>query len=109
MKSSPPQYLYRDVLYHPPEADCLAEKILDTIRLLPDKHAKVDTSAKYLDSHWEGHQREKFASEADPHKRKFLEQLDYLKRQEKYFRSLEVSRREQYVNPEWEAYQRCKR
>jgi uncharacterized protein YukE len=109
MQSPPQQYLYRDVPYHPPEADRLADKILEKIRQLTAEKDKVESSARYLDSNWEGHRKEAFVSEVDPHKRKIIAQLENLKKQEKIFRTIKVTRREQYVNPEWEAYQRGRR
>jgi len=109
MQPPPQQYLYRDVQFHPPEADHLADKILDKIRQLTAEKDKVESSAKYLDSNWEGHRKEVFVSEVDPHKRKIIEQLESLIKQEKFFRTIKVTRREQYVNPEWETYQRGRR
>ncbi|MBN2083756.1 MAG: hypothetical protein JW748_00930 [Anaerolineales bacterium] len=109
MISPPPQYLYRDVQYHPPEADRLADKILEKIRQFTMEKDKVETSSRYLDSNWEGRRKETFVSEADPHKRKTLEELEHLRKQEQYFRTIKVTRREQYVNPDWEAWQRGRR
>ncbi len=106
MASIPPQYLYRDVLFHPPEADRLADKILAQIHLLTMEKDRVESSAKFLDFNWEGHRKDSFISEIDPHKRKIIPQLENLIKQEKYFRTIKVTRREQYVNPDWEAYQR---
>jgi uncharacterized protein YukE len=109
MTSSPPQYLYRDVQYHPPEADRLADQILEKIRQITPEKDKVETSTNYLDTNWEGHKKSAFISEVDPNRRKFITQLENLIRQEKFFRTIRVNRREQYVNPEWEAYQRGRR
>jgi uncharacterized protein YukE len=109
MTSPPPQYLYRDVQYHPPEADRLADRILEKIRQLTVEKDKVKSSANYLDSNWEGRRKNAFVSEVDPNKRKLVEQLERLTKQEKFFRTVKVTRREQYVNPEWEAYQRGRR
>jgi len=109
MTSSPPQYLYRDVQFHPPEADRLADRILEKIRHVTVEKDQVNTSANYLDSNWEGHRKEAFVSEADPQKRKMIDQLEHLRKQEQFFRTIRVTRREQYVNPEWEAFQRGRR
>jgi hypothetical protein len=106
MATLPPQYLYRDVQFHPPEADRLADMIRDRIRLLTGEKEKVDTSANYLDFNWEGHRKERFFSEVDPSKRKFAEQLENYRKQEQFFRTIKVTRREQYTNPAWEAAQR---
>jgi hypothetical protein len=109
MTSPPPQYLYRDVQFHPPEADRLADKILEKIRQYTLEKDRVDSSAKYLDFNWDGHKKEAFISEADPNRRKIIVQLENLIRQEKFFRAIRVTRREQYVNPAWEAYKRGRR
>jgi uncharacterized protein YukE len=109
MQSPPPQYLYRTVLYHPSEADRLANLIFKKINQLTTEKDKVESSAKYLDFNWEGHRKESFFSEIDPHKRKINAQLENLIKQEKFFRTIKVTRQEQDVNPEWEAYQRSGR
>jgi hypothetical protein len=109
MASIPPQYLYRDVLFHPPEANHLADKIADKIRQLTSEKEKVESSSKYLDFNWEGHRKEAFISDADPHRRKFFTQIENLIKQEKFFREIKVTRHEQYVNPAWEAYQSGRR
>jgi hypothetical protein len=109
MPTPPQQYLYREVQFHPPEADRLADRILEKIRQLTAEKDKVESSAKYLDFSWEGHRKEVFISEVDPHKRKNAAQLENLIKQEKFFRAIRVTRREQYTNPDWEAYQRGSR
>ncbi len=108
MQSSPPQYLYRDVPCHPPEADHLADRILVKIQQLTLEKEKIESSIKYLDINWEGHQKEIFLSEVDPRRRKIITQLENLIKQEKFFRTIKVTRKEQFINPEWEAYQRSK-
>lgn len=105
----PPQYLYRDVSYHPPEADRLADKILEKVRQLTAEKEKLESSAKYLDFNWEGYRKDAFISEVDPHRRKIIAQFENMAKQEIFFRTIKVTRREAYVNPEWEAYQRGKR
>jgi uncharacterized protein YukE len=109
MTSPPPQYLYRDVQFHPPEADRLADRILEKIRHLTMEKDKVGSSANYLDNNWEGNRKQAFISEVDPHKRNIITRLENLIKQEKFFRTIRVNRREQYVNPDWEAYQRGRR
>ncbi len=106
MQPSPQQYLYRDVQIHPPEADRLADKIAERIRLLSVEKDKLESSARYLDSTWEGHRKEAFISDIDPHRRKIVAQIENLMKQEKFFRSIKVTRREQYLNPAWEASQK---
>jgi hypothetical protein len=108
MKSPPPQYLYRDVVFHPPEADRLADKIAEKIRQLTNGKETVLNSVNNLDFNWEGHKKEQFTTDVDPHKRKFTDHLENLIRQEKFLRALKVTRRESYPNPAWEAYQRGK-
>jgi hypothetical protein len=109
MTSPPPQYLFRDVPYHPPEADRLADRILEKIRHLVMEKDKVESSKNYLDNNWEGHRKQTVISEVDPNRRKVIAQIEHLTRQEKFFRAIRVNRREQYVNPDWEAYQRGRR
>ncbi len=109
MTSPPPQYLFRDVQFHPPEADRLADRILEKIRHLTMEKDTVGSSANYLDNNWEGNSKQAFLSEVDPHKRNLITRLENLIKQEKFFRSIRVNRREQYVNPDWEAYQRGRR
>jgi hypothetical protein len=109
MNSSPPQYLYRDVHYHPPEADRLADRMLEKIRQLTLARDKVDSSARFLDFNWEGHKKTVFISEADPNRRTIIVQIENLTKHERFFRTINVTRREQYVNPDWEAYQRERR
>jgi hypothetical protein len=106
MSTPPPQYLYRDVQFHPPEADRLADKILEKIRQLEGEQKKVDSSINYLDFNWEGHRKDSFITEVDPHKRAIATTLENLIKQEKFFRTIKVTRREQYINPDWENYQR---
>jgi hypothetical protein len=108
MQSPPQQYLYRDVPCHPPEANHLADRILVKIQELTLEKDKIESSVKYLDFNWEGHQKEVFLSEVDPYRRNILAQLENLRKQEKFFRTIKVTRKEQYINPEWEAYQRNK-
>jgi uncharacterized protein YukE len=103
MQPPPQQFLYRDDQIHPPEADRLADKILEHIRQLNAEKEKVETSARHLDSTWEGHRKETFVSDFDPHRRKIITQIENLMKQEKFFRSIQVTRREQYLNPAWEA------
>jgi hypothetical protein len=109
MQSPPPQYLYRTVLFHPPESDRLADRIHAQISQLTAEKDKVESSAKYLDFSWEGHRKEAFFSESTPHKMKIAVQLENLIKQENIFRTIKVTRQEQYVNPEWESFQTGKR
>src|SRR4030042_2829232 len=99
MTSAPPQYLYRDVQYHPPEADRLADRILEKIRHITVEKDKVETSTNYLENTWEGNRKQAFVSAADPNRRKSIAPLETLITQEKFFRTIRVHRREQYVNP----------
>jgi len=105
----PPQFLYRDVQFHPPEADRVAEKIAELIRKFTSEKSNVDGSVVSLNSDWEGHQKEMFVSDVNPHQKKGESTLDYLKRQESYFRNLRVTKREAYTNPAWESYTQGKR
>ena len=104
----PPQFLYRDVSFHPPEADRLAEKIADSIRKLTSGESKVDTSVNTMSLEWEGHHKEMFISDANPHQKKGATSIEYLKRQENFFRNLRVTRREAYTNSAWETYTKGK-
>jgi hypothetical protein len=104
----PSQFLYRDVSFHPPEADRLADKIADSIRKLTSGESKVDTSVHNMSLEWEGHHKEMFISDANPHQKKGGASIEYLKRQETFFRNLRVTRQEAYTNPAWEAYTKGK-
>ena len=99
----PPQFLYRDVSFDPPEADRLADKIADSIQKLTSGESKVDTSVHNMSLEWEGHHKEMFISDANPHQKKGGTSIEYLKRQETFFRNLRVTRQEAYTNPAWEA------
>jgi hypothetical protein len=57
-----------------------------------------------LKSDWEGHQKEMFISAVNPPQQKTATLLEYLRRQEQIFRTLRVTRQEEYSNPAWEAY-----
>jgi uncharacterized protein YukE len=107
--AAPPQFLYRDVLFHPPEADRLADRIAENIRKLIGEQSTIDSHINNLRSDWEGHQEEMFISDFNPHQKKSANLLEELRRQEQHFRSLQVTRREEYTNPAWEEYQRGKR
>jgi uncharacterized protein YukE len=106
MQPPPPQYLYRDVSFHPPEADRLAEKIAEKIRHIGLEKIQIDSSINALDSNWEGRQKDGFLSAVAPHRKKTAAQIEYLQQQELFFRNLKVIRREPYLNPDWEAYQK---
>jgi flagellar biosynthesis/type III secretory pathway chaperone len=108
MTTPPSQYLYRDVLFHPPEADHLADKILQKIRELTSQKETLLASVNYLDFNWEGQRKDKFIADVDPHKRNLLDQLENLIQQEKFFRAIHVTKREPYVNPDWETYMRSR-
>jgi hypothetical protein len=109
MQQQPPQYLYRDVLFHPPEADRMADRIREKINQLTMEKAQVETTTRELDFTWEGNRKTAWIADAAPHKGKADESVEYLVQQENNFRNLKVTRREQYLNPDWEAYQRGKR
>jgi hypothetical protein len=102
--AAPPQFLYRDVSVHPPEADRLADKIAEFIRKLMSEQSKVGRSLMEMDPEWEGHQKATFFSGVNPQQKKGDCVIEYLKRQESVFRNLRVTVREAYTNPAWEAY-----
>jgi len=106
MKSPPPQYLYRDVLFHPPEADRLADKLAEVIRQVGAEQTGIDSSMSFLKFNWEGCRKENFLSEAAPHQNKIALEIEHLRKQESFFRKIRVTRRESYINPEWETYQK---
>lgn len=104
----PPQFLYRDVSFHPSEADRLADKIADSIRKLTSGESKIDTSIHTMSLEWEGHHKEMFIFDANPHQKKGVTSIENLRRQETFFRNLRVTRQEAYTNPTWEAYTKGK-
>jgi hypothetical protein len=108
MKPPPPQYLYRDVPFHPPEADRLADTLAAVIRRISGEKSAVDSSNNSLNFNWEGRRKEDFVSEAAPHANKIASEIEYLRTQEAFFRTIRVTRREPYLNPEWEAFQSAK-
>jgi len=67
-----------------------------------------NTSVNTLSLEWEGHHKEMFISDANPHQKKGVTSIEYLKRQENFFRNLRVNRREAYTNPAWETYTKGK-
>jgi uncharacterized protein YukE len=107
--TDPPQFLYRDVSFHPPEADRLADKIAEYIRKLMSEKSSIDTRVNNLNSDWEGYQKEIFISGVNPHQKKTIDLIEYLGRQKQFFHNLRVTRREAYTNPAWEACEKTKR
>jgi uncharacterized protein YukE len=107
--AAPPQILYREVIFHPSEADRIAEKISDLIRKFQAEKGNFDDLIRNLDINWEGHQKEKFISTITPYHRKGNNLLEYLQRQLTFYKNLQVTRRESYTNPAWEVYQRGKK
>jgi hypothetical protein len=106
MNSPPLKFKYREVSFHPPEADRLADKLAQVIRLLRARREGFDSSLNFINSDWEGTRKENFLSEAEPHSRSIALGIEYLLSQEEYFRNITLTRREACINPEWVAYQR---
>ena len=77
--AAPPQFLYRDVSVHPPEADRLADKIAEFIRKLMSEQSKVGRSLMEMDPEWEGHQKATFFSGVNPQQKKGGCVIEYLK------------------------------
>jgi uncharacterized protein YukE len=102
--TAPTQFLYRDVSIHPPEADRLADRIAEVIRKFTSENSTVNSHVNNLQSEWEGHHQEMFLSEVNSHQKQSANLLEELRRREQYFRTLSVTRREEYTNPAWEAY-----
>jgi uncharacterized protein YukE len=109
MTTPPPQYIWREVQFHPPEADRLADKIHEKIRQMTDELTRTNSALNPLRNNWEGHRKEAFVSQVDPHPRKLGEQIEHLRQQERTFRQIRVTRREQVPNPDYDAYQRGRR
>jgi hypothetical protein len=107
--AAPPQFLTREVSIHPPEADRLADRIAEIIRKLIAEQTTVDSHINNLRSDWEGHHEEMWISDINPHQKKSANLVEEMRRQEKHFRTLMVTKREEYTNPAWEAYQKGKR
>ncbi|MBN1439785.1 MAG: hypothetical protein JW929_10280 [Anaerolineales bacterium] len=87
----------------------MADKLLEKIRFLTAEKEKVESSSRFLDFNWEGRKKEGFMHETNPHGKKIIDQIESYRAQERLFRSIKVNRREQYLNPEWESYQRGNR
>jgi uncharacterized protein YukE len=105
MNSPPPKFKYREVSFHPPEADRLADKLAQVIQQVRARYEGFDSSLNFLKFNWEGSRKEHFLSEAEPHSRNIALGIEYLLSQEDYFRNITVTRMEAYINPEWAAYQ----
>jgi hypothetical protein len=101
---APPQYLYRQIYFHPREADVIAGGIRDLILRLTTEHADLDSSFIQRSYGWLGHQKDRFWEEARPRIRELAEFIDFLKTREAYYRNLTVSDWEQYENPAWAEY-----
>ena len=101
---APPQFLYRQVYFHPREADAVAEAVHELILRLMAEHANLDTSFIQRTYGWLGHQKDRFWEEARPRIQKLAEFIEFLKTREAYYRNQTVSDWERYENPAWAEY-----
>ena len=106
--TAPERYLTRTVSNHPPEADAIADSIHAFLEKLTGEYLRLQSDYKQGTSDWFGHQKEKFAAEAEPRIPKLAAFVEYLRSRERYYRSVTVEKTEQYENPAWSAYQNSK-
>ena len=105
----PEKYLQRTVTIHPPEGDTIAENIHAFLEKLTGEYLTLKTDFEKGTSDWLGHQKNKFVDQAQPRIPKLATFVEYLRSRERYYRSMTVEKTEQYLNPEWEEYQKTKR
>lgn len=102
----PEKYFIRKVTIHPPEADSIADGIHGFLTKLTDEYLTLKSEFEKGTSDWFGHRKEKFVEQAQPRIPKLATFVEYLRSHERYYRSMTVEKTEQYLNPEWEEYQK---
>jgi hypothetical protein len=102
----PEKFLQRTVTVHPPEADSIADNIHSLIEKLTSEYLTLKSDFEKGTYDWFGQRKEKFFDQAQPRIPKLATFVEYLRSRERYYRSMTVEKTEQYVNPEWEEYQR---
>jgi hypothetical protein len=105
----PEKYFIRKVTIHPPEADSIADNIHAFLQKLTGEYLALKSDFEKGTSDWFGHRKEKFVDQAQPRIPKLATYVEYLRSRERYYRSMTVEKTEQYLNPEWEEYQKSKR
>jgi hypothetical protein len=105
----PKKYLTRKVRFHPPEADAIANSIHEFLDKLTSEYLTLQSDFKKGTSDWFGHRKEKFVAESEPRIPKLASFVEYLRSRERYYRSMQVEKDEQYPNPAYEAYLRSVR
>jgi hypothetical protein len=104
--NAPAKYLTRTIVFHPPEADAVADSIHAFLERLTGEYVTLQSDFKKGTSDWIGHQKEKFVMEAEPRIPKLASFVEYLRSRERYYRSMTVEKTEQYPNPAYDTYLR---
>jgi hypothetical protein len=105
----PEKYLIRKVTIHPPEADAVAEIINAFLQKLTGEYLPLKSDFEKVISDWYGHRKDKFVDQAQQRIPKLASFVEYLRSRERYYRTMTVEKTEQFLNPEWEAFQKSKR
>jgi hypothetical protein len=93
------QPIYKQVTFHPPEADRIAEDIHRLILTLAAEHGKLDTASINVCYGWLGHQSDRFFSETRPKVKKLADFVEFLKTREKFYRDINVTKWVEVENP----------
>ncbi len=97
--TTPRQPIYKQVTFHPPEADRIAEDIHRLIQTLTTEHGKLDTASINVCYGWLGHQSDRFFSEARPKIKKLADFVEFLRTREKFYRDINVTKWVEVENP----------
>jgi hypothetical protein len=93
------QPIYRQVTFHPPEADRIAEDIHRLLLTLTTEQSQLDTASTNVCYGWLGHQSDKFFSETRPKVKKLATFVDYLRTRETFYRNITVTKWEEVTQP----------
>ncbi len=105
----PEKFLTRKITIHPPEADAVANGIHAFLAKLSGEYLTLKSDFEKGTTDWLGHRKEKFVDQAQPRIPKLASFVEYLRSRERYYRSMTVEKTEQFINPEWEEFQKTKR
>jgi hypothetical protein len=93
------QPIYRQVTFHPHEADRIAEDINRLIQTLTTEYNQLDTSSINVCYNWLGHQKDVFFEETRPKVKKLASFLEYLRSRETYYKNILVTKWEEVEQP----------
>jgi hypothetical protein len=86
------QPIYKQVAFHPPEADRIAEDIHRLLLTLTSEYHQLDTASTNVCYGWLGHQSDKFFSQTRPKVRKLADFVEFLRTREKFYREINVTK-----------------